>query len=82
MPANGSGTTAYQNHHQRDQRDFIQQLMGADTDSHIQTLGGVHGGRGGKIEQNRGWRYQVNKGHKINCPGLMGLEEIREPVGI
>jgi hypothetical protein len=56
--------------------------MGSATNSHIQTLGGAQGGRRVRVRQNRGQRYQENKGHKINSAGLMGLEEIREPVGI
>jgi len=44
-----SETGTWQNHHQRDQRDFIQQAMGTDAQCHCQRLGGAS-----RAQQRRG----------------------------
>jgi hypothetical protein len=62
---------------ERYQRGFIQQLMGADTESHRQTLGGAQESRVEELEKGLeepegSEMYQESRVHRVNGPGLMG----------
>jgi hypothetical protein len=68
-----SGMGPQQNHHQREQRGFIQQLMGAE--SHSQTLGGAQESCGG------GGTRRTGPTESTDCDSW-GLTDIRDPVEV
>lgn len=81
LPTENSGTRSQYNYHQRDKRDFIPQLMGADRVPQPKTLGGgleilLRMGR-------KGQKNQRSQGHHKNTAwDSMGLTKIRETVGV
>lgn len=71
----------------RDQKDFIQQLGGVDTESHGQTFAGDGGVLQRKVRKDQ--RNQKGQGHTMRTLptesmdwNLCRLTETREPVGV
>lgn len=87
LPAACSGTSTQQNHHQREQRDFIQQLLKADAEHRSQMLGrtqGVLWRRERQDQQNQRSQPYMGRTRPTKSTDQVSREfvEIKAPVGV